>query len=140
MLAAKAAYAASLLEGDQGQDVVVAAAHSDTASIRVAAAAAAGNLPTESASTVLMDLVGDTDAGVRKVALSAVPDDAPPELTDKVNTLSRNGTDERTARSTAGRGPNRDGDARRAAGARTDARRETRFSGWGPAGQRPDAR
>ena len=97
MLAAKAAYAASLLEGDQGQDVVVAAAHSATASIRVAAAAAAGNLPTESASAVLMDLVGDTDAGVRKVALSAIPGDAPPELTDKVNALSRKETDESTA-------------------------------------------
>lgn len=54
MLAAKAAFAASLLEGDQGKDVVAAAAHSETASIRVAAAAAANNLPADSAAVVLM--------------------------------------------------------------------------------------
>ncbi|MBV1778207.1 hypothetical protein KRR55_03640 [Paeniglutamicibacter sp. ABSL32-1] len=83
MLAAKAAYAASLLEGGAGRDVVAAAAHSDTASVRVAAAAAAGNLPTDSAAPVLMDLVDDNDAGVRKVALSAVPQDAPRQLTEK---------------------------------------------------------
>jgi len=84
MLAAKAAYAASLLEGDQGKDVVVAAANSDTASVRVAAAAAANNLPTESAVEVLMELVDDNDAGVRKVALSSVPADAPQQLSEKV--------------------------------------------------------
>ncbi|MET4589301.1 hypothetical protein [Arthrobacter sp. 754] len=84
MLAAKAAYAASLLEGDQGKDVVAAAAHSETASVRVAAAAAATNLPTDSAAEVLMDLVDDSDEGVRKVALSSVPADAPPELSAKL--------------------------------------------------------
>jgi hypothetical protein len=84
MLAAKAAYAASLLAGDQGKDVVAAAAHSETASVRVAAAAAANNLPTGSAAEVLMDLVDDNDPGVRKVALSSVPADAPPELSAKV--------------------------------------------------------
>src|SRR4051812_45785552 len=70
MLASKAAYAASLLEGDQGQDVVLAAARSDAAIVRVAAAGAAVNLPTESAATVLTELVSDADAGVRKVARS----------------------------------------------------------------------
>lgn len=88
MLAAKAAFAASLLEGDQGKDVVAAAAHSETASIRVAAAAAANNLPAESAAVVLMDLVDDSDAGVRKVALSSVPSDAPPQLSAKVASQS----------------------------------------------------
>ncbi|MEC5182519.1 hypothetical protein [Arthrobacter sp. CG_A4] len=84
MLAAKAAFAASLLEGGQGQDVVAAAARSETASIRVAAAAAARNLPAESASTVLTVLVDDDDPGVRKVAASSVPSDAPPQLAAKV--------------------------------------------------------
>ncbi|MGM9473746.1 hypothetical protein ACS5PJ_17300 [Pseudarthrobacter sp. YS3] len=88
MLAAKAAYAASLLEGDQGKDVVAAAAHSETASVRVAAAAAANNLPSDSAAEVLMDLVDDSDQGVRKVALSAVPADAPPQLTAKLESGS----------------------------------------------------
>lgn len=88
MLAAKAAFAASLLEGDQGKDVVAAAAHSETASIRVAAAAAANNLPADSAAEVLMDLVDDSDPGVRKVALSSVPSDAPPQLSAKVASRS----------------------------------------------------
>lgn len=88
MLAAKAAFAASLLEGDQGKDVVEAAAHSETASIRVAAAAAANNLPADSAAVVLMDLVDDSDPGVRKVALSSVPSDAPPQLSAKVASQS----------------------------------------------------
>lgn len=92
MLAAKAAFAASLLEGDQGQDIVKAAAHSKTASIRVAAAAAATNLPADSAAAVLMDLVDDTDAGVRKVALSSVPTDAPTELAAKAASRSAGAT------------------------------------------------
>ncbi|MET3952701.1 hypothetical protein [Arthrobacter sp. UYEF36] len=84
MLAAKAAFAASLLEGDQGQDVVAAATRSGTASIRVASAAAARNLPAESASTILTDLVDDDDSGVRKVAVSPVPSAAPPQLAVKI--------------------------------------------------------
>lgn len=88
MLAAKAAFAASLLEGDQGKDVVAAAAHSEMASIRVAAAAAANNLPADSAAVVLMDLIDDSDPGVRKVALSSVPSDAPPKLSAKVASQS----------------------------------------------------
>ncbi|WP_247048725.1 hypothetical protein [Arthrobacter rhizosphaerae] len=88
MLAAKAAFAASLLEGDQGKDVVTAAAHSETASIRVAAAAAANNLPADSAAVILMDLVDDSDPGVRKVALSSVPSDAPRQLTAKLASRS----------------------------------------------------
>ena len=92
MLAAKAAFAASLLEGDQGKDVVAAAAHSETASIRVAAAAAANNLPADSAAVVLMDLVDDSDPGVRKVALSSVPSDAPPQLSAKVASQSGRAT------------------------------------------------
>ena len=88
MLAAKAAFAASLIEGDQGKDIVAAAAHSETASIRVAAAATAHNLPADSAAVVLMDLIDDSDPGVRKVALSSVPSDAPPQLSAKVASLA----------------------------------------------------
>ncbi|KRE52383.1 hypothetical protein ASG92_25365 [Arthrobacter sp. Soil736] len=87
MLASKAAYAAGLLEG--GQDVVLAAAHSDEAIIRAAAAGAARNLPAESAVAVLADLVGDTDAGVRKVARSAIPENAPQELIERVEAAAR---------------------------------------------------
>jgi len=85
MLAAKAAYAASLLEGNAGQDVVaVAARHGDSA-VRVAAAAAARNLPADDASAVLTDLVGDDEPGVRKVARASVPDTVSPELARRLD-------------------------------------------------------
>jgi HEAT repeat protein len=74
MLASKAAYAASMLEGDAGQDVVQAAAHSTEPLVRVAAAAAARNLPAPSARDVLSDLAADDDPGVRKVARASSPD------------------------------------------------------------------
>lgn len=80
MLASKSAYAASLLEGDQGQDVILTAARSDDPVLRVAAAGAAVNLPAASAAGVLVGLAADGDAGVRKVALSSVPPDVPDEL------------------------------------------------------------
>jgi HEAT repeat protein len=73
MLASKAAYAASVLEGDIGKDVVAAAGQHDDPVVRVAAAAAAANLPAAAASSVLLDLVGDPDPGVRKVARSTAP-------------------------------------------------------------------
>jgi len=47
---------------------VRAAAQSSDPVVRVAAAAAARNLPAESANDVLGDLVSDADAGIRKVA------------------------------------------------------------------------
>src|SRR5262245_46638628 len=72
MIASKATYAASLLEGSTGADVVRTAAQHTDSIVRVAAAAAAANLPTEAASEVLGDLVADQDAGVRKVARSSV--------------------------------------------------------------------
>ena len=68
MLASKAAYAASMLQGAAGEGVVRAAATSDNPVIRVAAAAAARNLPPESASEVLVELEDDQDPGIRKVA------------------------------------------------------------------------
>ena len=68
MLASKAAYAASLLEGAAGADVVRAAARSGDPVLRVAAAAAARNLPAESATEILADLATDQDPGIRKVA------------------------------------------------------------------------
>jgi HEAT repeat protein len=66
MLASKATYAASLISG--GADVVATAADSEDPVIRVAAAAAARNLPPERAEPVLLRLSDDDDAGIRKVA------------------------------------------------------------------------
>ncbi len=73
MMASKAAYAASVLEGDVGASVVQAAAQSGDPVVRVAAAAAASNLPTHAARTVLVNLVDDDDPGVSKVARLAAP-------------------------------------------------------------------
>ncbi|MEU3794428.1 HEAT repeat domain-containing protein [Streptomyces fructofermentans] len=84
MLAAKSAYAASLLEGDQGQDVILVAAQSDDPVLRVAAASAAVNLPAASAADVLVGLAADGDAGVRKVALSSVPPDVSDEIVGRL--------------------------------------------------------
>jgi hypothetical protein len=75
MLASKAAYAASLLEGATGQEVVRVAAQSDDPVVRVAAAAAARNLPAQSAKDVLAGLVTDDDPGIRKVARASAPED-----------------------------------------------------------------
>jgi HEAT repeat protein len=66
MLASKAAYAASLIVG--GAETVATAAVSEDPIVRVAAAAAARNLPREQARHVLGQLSDDEDAGIRKVA------------------------------------------------------------------------
>jgi HEAT repeat protein len=85
MLASKAAYAASMLSGDQGLSVVLAAAHSDETIVRVAAASAARNLPSSAAGDVLKDLFDDADQGVRKVARSSLP----PDASDTLRQLAR---------------------------------------------------
>jgi HEAT repeats len=84
MIASKAAYLASLIKHDKTTDVVAAAAASDDPAVRVAAAAAASNLAAAGASTVLEELVGDPDPGVRKVARSAVPDKPSAALSRKL--------------------------------------------------------
>ncbi|MDR7161734.1 hypothetical protein [Arthrobacter sp. BE255] len=66
MLASKATYAASLIQGGAG--AVESAAESGNPIIRVAAAAAARNLPTQESQQVLARLSDDQDAGIRKVA------------------------------------------------------------------------
>jgi HEAT repeat protein len=75
MLASKAAYAASVLEGATGEEVVRVAARSDDPVVRVAAAAAARNLPAQSARAVLTELASDEDPGIRKVARDSAPKD-----------------------------------------------------------------
>jgi len=72
MTASKAAYLASLIEGSA--EVVAKAAQSDDPAVRVAAAAAVSNLSAAAANAVLVELVGDPDPGVRKVAQRLVPD------------------------------------------------------------------
>src|SRR5262245_33803225 len=66
MLASKATYLASLIQSDRALDVVKAAAESSNPVVRVAAAAAARNLPDAATDEVLASLSSDEDAGVRK--------------------------------------------------------------------------
>ena len=64
------------------------AARSDDPVVRVAAAAAAANLSASGASPVLENLVGDPDAGVRKVARASVPDKPAAGLARKLEELA----------------------------------------------------
>ncbi|MFC8897104.1 HEAT repeat domain-containing protein [Streptomyces cinereoruber] len=75
LLAAKAAYAASLLPDPAAHDLVVAASRSDDPSLRAAATGGAGNLPTPAAAVVLVDLLADRDVSVRGKAEAVVAAD-----------------------------------------------------------------
>ena len=87
MLASKAAYLASLIKDAKAADIVGTAARSDDPAVRVAAAAAASNLAASGASAVLVDLVGDPDPGVRKVARASVPEKPTTKLAKKLDEL-----------------------------------------------------
>lgn len=71
MLAAKAAYLAGLIPGENRSEVLAAAAGSSEPTVRVAAAAALGNLAAEQAGPIADTLLADADAGIRKQALRA---------------------------------------------------------------------
>ncbi len=88
MLASKAAYLAGLIGTERSAEILMRAAGSADVRVRIAAAAAAGNLPPESASNVLLNLVDDADIGVQKVALQAVPATASAALRARIEGLS----------------------------------------------------
>ena len=88
LLASKAAYLASLIEDPHSKDILSRAAASDRAEVRAAAAGGASNLSPDAASDVLEPLLKDRDVGVRKTALKAVPEEAPPRIQDRVKSLS----------------------------------------------------
>ncbi|AFR47721.1 hypothetical protein [Gordonia sp. KTR9] len=84
MLASKATYAASLIGGEGADAVVHGAARNDDPVVRVAAAAASANLRARAANDILEALIADTDAGVRKIAQMAVPEEASDSLRQKL--------------------------------------------------------
>jgi hypothetical protein len=88
-LAAKAVYLASLIEDDGASAVVQTGAERPEAGVRVAVAAGARNLAPRRRSPVLLRLLDDDDAGVKKVALRAVPGQPEPALAAKVEALAR---------------------------------------------------
>jgi HEAT repeat protein len=87
MLASKATYLASMIKSAESARVVAKAARSADPIVRVAAAAAASKLSDAGASDVLLDLVGDPDPGVRKVARAAAPSKPSAKLAKKLESL-----------------------------------------------------
>jgi hypothetical protein len=87
MLASKATFLASLIKHAKSATIVEKAARSNDPAVRVAAAAAASNLPASGATAVLVELIGDPDPGVRKVARTAVPRKPSAKLAEKLKAL-----------------------------------------------------
>jgi HEAT repeat protein len=88
MLAAKAAYLASLIGGEGSHPVVASATASEHPAVRAAAAAAAQNLRSEVTNEFLVKLITDPDLGVRHQALQMVPMDMSPELRTHVERIA----------------------------------------------------
>jgi hypothetical protein len=72
LLASKATYLASLIQGEQSLDVLRAAAQSNHPEVRVAAAAGARNLSITVVKDILLKLLTDEDIGVREEALNSL--------------------------------------------------------------------
>ncbi|MCM3303131.1 hypothetical protein M4D73_33765 [Streptomyces pseudogriseolus] len=96
LLASKAAYAASLLPNVEAHDLVIAAAQSDSASLRAAATGGASNLPAPAAAVALVDLLADRETSVRNKAEAIVAADAAdhadgggPTLADLIKAIQR---------------------------------------------------
>ncbi len=84
-LASKAACLAGVIGHPAAIPILEAAASSPNASVRAAAAGGAKGVPSGLAEPLLMRLINDDRAGIRKVALRAVPDSASDELLRVVN-------------------------------------------------------
>ena len=83
-LAAKAAYLAGLIGTEKSLSAMDKAARSAQVPVRIAAAAAAQHLAGDHAETVLLQLVDDSDPGVRKVAARSAPAGASDALKARV--------------------------------------------------------
>ena len=86
-LAAKAVYLASLLADPRAAAVVRAGAARAEPQVRVASAAASRNLAPAEAGAALAPLLDDPDAGIRKVALRAIPVVVPPALRARLEAI-----------------------------------------------------
>ena len=72
LLASKATYLASFIQGEQSIDVLKAAAQSEHPEVRVAVAAGARNLSITVVRDVLFKLLADEDIGVREEAMNSL--------------------------------------------------------------------
>lgn len=94
MLAAKAAYLASLIPGDQRLAVLDAAATSVEPTVRIAAAAGLRNLSAADADDLADNLLGDADFGVRKQALQSATVFRAPAMTERLRRVAETSPDE----------------------------------------------
>lgn len=92
LLAAKAVYLAGLIGGEKSVPAVLKAARSSDPMLRIAAAGAAKNLPTEHTDALLLRLVDDADLGVQKVAMRSAPAAMSDALRSRVTALSKSST------------------------------------------------
>lgn len=89
-LAAKATSLAGIIACEGSLDVLKLAAESQDPIVRVAAAGAALDLPESDASSLLEGLIGDTDIGVQKMAIKAVPSHPSDSLLKQLTDMSVN--------------------------------------------------
>jgi HEAT repeat protein len=92
--AAKAAYAASLIGGGGSIDLLRKAAQHQDPQVRVAAASGLKNAADEAPSEVLEGLLGDEDAGVRKMAVGTAGTLNRADLRDKVAAIAADDPEE----------------------------------------------
>ena len=88
LLAAKAAYLAGMIGGEQSVAAVAKAARSAQPTVRIAAAAAAAHLPAQHSEAVLLHLVDDADQGVQKLAMRSAPSAMSAALRSRIDTLT----------------------------------------------------
>jgi hypothetical protein len=91
-LAAKAASLAGLINASQSADVLEIAAQHPEPVVRVAAAASAKNL-TSIPTSLTMELLNDSDAGVRKWTLKTLEVHHPPGIRTKVEEIMKSDPD-----------------------------------------------
>jgi HEAT repeat protein len=87
-MASKAVVLAGRIPGERSAELLSLAAGSREPAVRVAAAFAARNLPETVREDLLLRLLEDSDLGVRKFALKAVPPTVSPAVRTKVSALS----------------------------------------------------
>ena len=94
LLAAKAAYLASLIPGPGREAVLHAAANSAEPTVRVAAAAGLRNLSEGEAAVVADGLMGDDDVGVRRQVLQSVAGSSSARIADRVRQIAERDPDD----------------------------------------------
>ena len=98
MLAQKAVYLASMVEGTRTHAVVDEATRSDQVVLRIAAASALVNLPRETRHRLADRLLDSGEVSVEKVTLKALDGPLPPGLRSKVDHLATRSSSEAVRR------------------------------------------